>query len=232
MPTGFHSFSKKFESWILSLLDPYFLSHTWSNFGNGEEQALVHEMVLKFACDTLELPSCIEFCQKQFFRWMDSPGEKNPLHPRGRDIVLSVALKTISTRIDESRKFIEDHYQKANATRNKLMGSHATFSFLDLLRRDISGNIDRQNDSSSQESAGLGDSFHSLEYYKYVDVSAEQALNILEMGLDQIHNEYRGKEVKEYIKHLLKPLVSEASLKRLEKLRNKLRSRLLDSSNK
>ena len=39
LPTGFHSFSKKFESWILSLLDPYFLSHTWNNFGNGEEQA-------------------------------------------------------------------------------------------------------------------------------------------------------------------------------------------------
>ena len=100
MPTGFHIFSKKFESWILSLLDPYFLNHKWNDFGTGEEQALVHEMELKFTCDTLKLPSCKEFCQNQCFRWMDCPGEKNPLYPRGRDIVLSVALKTISTQID------------------------------------------------------------------------------------------------------------------------------------
>ena len=161
---------------------------------------------------------------------MDNPGDKIPLHPRGRDIVLGVALKTTNTQIDESRKFIDSLYQKANETRKKLKGSHATFSFLEILKSNQSDNINTDS-SNLPELTEFGGNFHSLQYYKYIDVSAEQALQILETGFDQVHLDYSQEEMEEYIKLLLKPLVSEGSLKRLEKLKNKISSCILDISN-
>ena len=232
MLQGFDIFLEKFTSWIVSLVDPYFLGREWNDFGTSEEQALVHEQMLWFACNTLKLPACIEFCQKQFFAWMDRPADSIPFHPRGRRTVLIVALTTINTRIDESQKFIDGMYQKANETKKKLKGSYYTSTFLGDLKSFLDGNKNIKKSSTSKESAKPGGIFHSLVYYKYVHVSPEQALNILENGLDQIYEEYGRGEVEEFIKYLLKPIVSKGSLKRLENIRKKIGLRTSDKSDK
>ena len=121
---------------------------------------MVHELMLKFACNTLQLPACIQFCQKQFFAWMDRPVDDIPIHPRGRKIVLGVALKTIRTRLDESRKFVNSLYHKANVTKQKLKGSHATFSFLEILKSNLSKNIN--SSSTSPESAEPSDTLRII----------------------------------------------------------------------
>ena len=60
---------------------------------------------------------------------MDNLDDTIPLHQRVRKHMLGVALKTISTRIDESRKFHNGLYQKANetTTKKKLKAFNAIF---------------------------------------------------------------------------------------------------------
>ena len=181
---------------------------------------MVHSLMLKFACVTLKLPSCIQFCQRQFFAWMDSPNKKISFPPRGRGIVMVVALRTIRTRVDESTEFLNGLYQKAWEKKKELKGSHATSLFLDSLKSNFTENPTFKNYSIPPEWAVLAESgigSPSPEYNEFADISPEKALNILETGLDKIYQE-RGREVLEAnIKHLLKPILSDISLNRLKK---------------
>ena len=233
MPPGFNDFLENFRSWIVSLIDPYFVRYDWNDFGSSEERTMVHSLMLKFACLTLKLPSCIQFCQRQFFAWMDSPDEKISFSPRGRGIVMVVALRTITTKVDESIEFIDGLYQKALEKKKELKGTYATSLFLDSLKSNFTENPAFKNLSIPPEWSVLAESgigSPSPEYTEFADISAEQALKILETGLDKIYQDH-GREVLEAnIKHLLKPIVSDISLNRLTKIRNKISARALDTS--
>ena len=106
------------------------------------------------------------------------------------------------------------------------------YHFWRFKKRILGQNNYSKTSPTSPEFAQLGIKFPSSGYFKYVDVSAEQALRILETGLDQIYKDYDKEEVEEYIKLLLKPLLSEGSLKSFKNIRNEISARKSENRSK
>ena len=224
LPQGFTDFFERFSAWVISLVDPYFLERGWDGFGKDEEESRTHELMASFACKTIKMSACIEFGQEKLLAWMDNPDEDIPLHPMGRDIFLPAAASTIETRVDEAKSFIETSFKKANNTAKTDDEYDENFlRVVTAMNYAIRKNPHLQNVSSSSETALMT---KSCEYLN--DVSAKEALEVL--GEEDMLKMYVGKQLKESVKLLLGPIVSNGHLKRLQQIRDKIKAKILDNN--
>ena len=215
----YKEFMERLQVWITSLVDSYFSERGWNDFGSSEESMMVHKRMLDVGCNVLELPSCIKFSQDQLLAWMNDPDKNIPLQPRGRVLFLGIAIQTMNERYDEIKMFIEGLLKIAEEKQElkKVRIPENSISLLNFLKTKLDRNK-TANSSPLQESTllehgnGIDMNFFELERYKNID--AEEALKTFETGL--------GKIKKKYVRHLLKPLVSEEHLRKLEKIHNKM----------
>ena len=119
-PPAAPSIHKRFIAWTTSLVEPYIAANQGFEMPQHatEEEMKVHNLVVGFACNTLQHAACTDFAQKQLFSWLDSSSGKNPIHPMIRLPLLERALRTIKKRTKEVKNFILAQSETAKKTEN------------------------------------------------------------------------------------------------------------------